>query len=253
MTMSVNFRVLTIRGWGAKYNQIAKDFGYSKRKDMLAGARLDSILKPYPIRNLEKLIRNKIVFTVGSGPSISRHIPLLKKSKGATIICADSAITPLAENGIRPHIIVTDLDGDHRLLKKLGRTKTVFVVHAHGDNIDKLGMVRSFANCVGSTQTRNVGRVQNYGGFTDGDRCVFLAEHFGARKIILLGMDFGKRIGGYSNTKKAERYTKLKKLERGKLLLEWLARQSNAELYTLSKPVAGFKKIDQRRLKLKMQ
>jgi uncharacterized Rossmann fold enzyme len=249
MTMIVNFRVLTIRGWDAKYNQIVKYFGYSKRKDMLAGVRLDSILNPYPIRNLEKLIRKKTVFTVGSGPSISRHIPLLKKIKDVTIICADSAITSLAENGIRPHIIVTDLDGDHSLLKKFGRTDTIFVVHAHGDNIDKLDMVRSFANCVGSTQTRKVGKVQNYGGFTDGDRCVFLAEHFGARKIILLGMDFGQRIGRYSNTKKADRHTKLKKLEHAKALLEWLARQSNAELYTLSKPVAGFKKIDQRRLK----
>lgn len=252
MTMSDNFRVLTIRGWSAKYNQIVRDFGYSKKKDLAAGANLDSILKPYPIKKLEKLIRNKVVFAVGSGPSISRHIPLLKKIKGVTIICADSAITPIVKNGIRPHIIVTDLDGDHSLLKKLGRTKTIFVVHAHGDNINQLEMVRSFANCVGSTQTRKIGKVQNYGGFTDGDRCVFLAEYFGARKIILLGMDFGQRIGRYSNTKRTERHIKLKKLERGKALLEWLAWQSNAELYTLSKPVAGFKKIDQRQLKQKL-
>ncbi len=34
-------------------------------------------------------------------------------------------------------------------------------------------------------------RLLNVGGFTDGDRAVFLAEHSGARRILLWGFDFG--------------------------------------------------------------
>ena len=39
--------------------------------------------------------------------------------------------------------------------------------------------------------------VYNFGGFTDGDRSVFLAEELGASQIILVGMDLGNKIGKY--------------------------------------------------------
>ena len=56
----------------------------------------------------------------------------------------------------------------------------------------------------------------NFGGFTDGDRCVFLAEYFNASKIVLIGMDFGQEIGKYSKHKVMNRKTKIKKLKFGK-------------------------------------
>ena len=71
---------------------------------------------------------------------------------------------------------------------------------------------KKFKNCVGTTQSKSFRKIQNFGGFTDGDRGVFLANHFGAKKIILFGMDFGDRIGKFSNTKKSERKIKLMKL-----------------------------------------
>ena len=40
--------------------------------------------------------------------------------------------------------------------------------------------------------------VHNFGGFTDGDRAVFLAVQLGAKKLILAGMDFGKVVSKYS-------------------------------------------------------
>ena len=36
---------------------------------------------------------------------------------------------------------------------------------------------------------------------------------------------------------------KIKKLRRGKKLLEWLASKNKSGLYTTSKPIKGFKKI----------
>ena len=56
-------------------------------------------------------------------------------------------------------------------------------------------------------------------------------------------MDFGDKIGKYSKKKVMDRKTKLKKLEYGKKLLEWLAKESDSELYTTSKSIKGFKKI----------
>ena len=86
------------------------------------------------------------------------------------------------------------------------------------------------------------------GGFTDGDRGVFLANHFNAKKIILFGMDFGNQIGKFSNTKRADREMKLKKLKIGKDLLIWLSTITKSELFTTSKPIEGFKKISYKEL-----
>ena len=163
--------------------------------------------------------------------------------KKTVIIVADSAIKPVIDNGIKPDIIVTDLDGDEETLKRIGKSKTIFVVHAHGDNISKLNWISNFKNCVGTTQTKPFGKIQNFGGFTDGDRAVFLASYFNAKKIILFGMDFGKRIGKYSNTKQSGRKIKLKKLRKGRSLLEWLALKTKSELFTTSSTITGFKKI----------
>ena len=80
-------------------------------------------------------------------------------------------------------------------IKKIGKTKIPMIVHAHGDNFDKLEMVRGLSNVTGTTQTKKIGKLENFGGFTDGDRCVFLAEYFNAKKIVLIGMDFGQKIG----------------------------------------------------------
>ena len=142
----------------------------------------------------------------------------------------------------------TDLDGDENTIKKISKKKSIFVVHAHGDNIEKLQMVKKIKNCIGTTQTEPFNKIQNFGGFTDGDRGVFLANHFEAKKIILFGMDFGKRIGKFSNTKKSDRDTKLKKLKIGEELLIWLSTITKSELFTTSRSIEGFKKISYKEL-----
>ena len=93
-------------------------------------------------QKITKLIQGKTVFVIGSGPSLSFAIPKLKKFKKSIKIAADSSLKPLLENGIVPDIIVTDLDGDEDAIKKLSKKKSIFVIHAHGDNIKKLQMVK---------------------------------------------------------------------------------------------------------------
>ena len=234
---------MTIKGWESKYREILKDFGYSRKKDIQSCKLLDSLLpKKTRIAEIKDLIEKKPVFVVGAGPSLPSSISILKKHKKITKIVADGATKAIIENGLKPDIVVTDLDGDIKSLKKAGRTNTIMVVHAHGDNSEKIHFVKNFKNCIGTTQTKPLGKIHNFGGFTDGDRCVFLANHFKAKKIILLGMDFGTRIGKYSKTRVISRTTKIKKLRRGKKLLEWLAKKSESNLYSTTK-IKGLTKI----------
>ena len=233
-----------ISGWEKRYFSILKELNYTEKKDKESAIILDSILKKTDtIEKVREIIQGKTVFVIGSGPSLSIAIPKLKKLKKSIKIAADSSLKPLIDNGIIPDIIVTDLDGNEDAIKKISKTKSIFVIHAHGDNIEKLQMVKKMKNCIGTTQTNPFNKIQNFGGFTDGDRGVFLASHFDAKKIILFGMDFGNQIGKFSNTKRSDREIKLKKLEIGKDLLIWLSTITKSELFTTSKPIEGFKKI----------
>lgn len=238
-----------ISGWNTKYKKIIREFGYKKQEDRRAASILNSVLgRQFSTLELKKMLYQKPVFVIGAGPSLKQSIPILKKYTNIIKICADTALGPLVKNGIRPEIVVTDLDGDLNLLKKISKS-SVILVHAHGDNIPQLESVKNFKNCIGTTQTEKIGRISNFGGFTDGDRCVFLASHFCASKIFLFGMDFGTKIGTYSKTKKSERKIKLMKLKYGKMLLEWLAPKTKSELFTLSRQLKGFKKITYQELK----
>ena len=235
---------MMISGWNKRYAEILHEFKYSEKQDTASAIILDSILKKtVPIKKISEQIKGKTVFVIGAGSSLALAIPVLKNFKKAVKIVADSAVKPLVENGIKPDIVVTDLDGDKDSLIKVGKTNSIFVVHAHGDNIARLYLVENFKNCIGTTQSKPFRNIHNFGGFTDGDRAVFLASHFNAKKIILFGMDFGNKIGKYSKTKIISKKTKIKKLRQGKKLLEWIASKNSSDLYTTSKPIKGFKKI----------
>ena len=232
------------REWAKKYSEILQEFNYERKKDLESAKILNSVLKKkFPLHNFEKRIKCKTVFVIGAGPSLASCISTLKKYRNITKIVADGAATALIKGGIRPDIVVTDLDGDQEFLKKASNGGAIMVVHSHGDNIEKLSLATKFKYCLGTTEGKPFGRVHNFGGFTDGDRCVFLAKYFGARKIILFGMDFGSKIGRYSKTKILDRRIKMKKLLNGKKLLEWLASKDSSGLYTTSKPIKGFKKL----------
>jgi uncharacterized Rossmann fold enzyme len=152
------------------------------------------------------------------------------------------AVQFLIENKIKPDIVVTDLDGNYKFLQKAEKNGAILVVHAHGDNTDTLKrLVPKLGKLVGSTQVAPVENVHNFGGFTDGDRSVFLAEEFGAKKIVLVGMDFGNSIGKYSKEKVKDPELKKQKMQAGKRLLEMLAKQSRSQLVdTAPKPIKGF-------------
>ena len=234
---------MTIHGWKTKFNEIRKEFGYTETEDLVSAKKLNLLLKRKSSKKeFQKIIKNKTVFIIGAGPSLSESLKYIKKSKNVTKIVADGAVRALLEKNIKPDILVTDLDGDLESIKKIGKTKIPIIVHAHGDNSNRLEIVKKLSNVTGTTQTREFGKLKNYGGFTDGDRCVFLAEYFNANKIVLIGMDFGRKIGKYSKHRVINRKTKLKKLKSGKMIIEWFATKSKADLYS-TKRMKGYKTI----------
>ena len=234
---------MTIRGWKTQFKEIRKEFGYLEKDDLTSVRKLNSLLKGKNSKNqFQNLIQGKTVFIIGAGPSLTKSLKYIKKSKDVTKIVADGAVRALLEKNIKPDILVTDLDGDLKSIEKIGKTRIPIIVHAHGDNYEKLEIVKKLKNVVGSTQTRKIGKIENFGGFTDGDRCVFLAEYFNASKIVLIGMDFGQKIGKYSKHRIVDRKIKIKKLKFGKKIVEWIGTKSKADLFSTNR-IKGYKII----------
>jgi len=78
---------MTIVGWESKYQDILKDFGYSRKKDTQSCKLLDSLLpKKTPIVKIRNLIENKPVFVIGAGPSLPSCISILKKYKKLLVL-----------------------------------------------------------------------------------------------------------------------------------------------------------------------
>lgn len=235
---------MTLDGWQQKYLEILKEFNYDRSREIRSAKILSALLKnKFQMNDLERKIRNKTVFIIGAGPSLNYSLTYLKKFKSFTKIVADGATQAMLENNMIPDIIVTDLDGNIEFLRKSAESKSIMIVHSHGDNIKKLPYATLFKYCIGTTEDKPFGKIKNFGGFTDGDRCVFLANHFGASKIILIGMDFGTEIGKYSKDRVYNRFVKIKKMKKAKSLLEWLASKSNTDLYTTSQSITGFKNV----------
>ena len=107
---------------------------------------------------------------------------------------------------------------------------SIVIAHAHGDNINSVKKyVPEFKGpIVGSTQIdpKPYENIQNFGGFTDGDRAVYLADHFQAKRIYLVGFDFEGIVGKYSFPENKDYKLKLEKLNWCKYLIELLKKDN---------------------------
>ena len=182
--------------WEPIYQEIIRDMGYDRTRDEYAAGLLSGLLystepsRLAQVQRLEDLIQGKDVLVCGNAPSLRAELNDLETS-GYCIIAADGATAHLLDAGQAPHIIVTDLDGAVEQEIEASRSGAVMVVHAHGDNIEVVRtIVPQLNNIIGSTQTAPLENVYNFGGFTDGDRCVFLAMEFNAASVTLIGFDF---------------------------------------------------------------
>jgi uncharacterized Rossmann fold enzyme len=181
--------------WEPVYTEILQDFGFSRERDEEAGRLLSDLLSTGQKDSLDKassLVYNCAVAVCGNAPNLAAELEgFLRSSIDYTFIAADGATSILLAAGIVPQIIVTDLDGKMEDIIKANRMGSIVVVHAHGDNLDRLReYVPQLMNTIGTTQSRPPQGLYNFGGFTDGDRCLFLAKYLGASEIKLIGFDF---------------------------------------------------------------
>ena len=226
------------KNWESTYNEIVNDFNYSIEADEKAADVLYNLLQQrknlFPINKLRDLINDRKVIIFGSGPSLEKSILHHKKKFIDKLkISADGATTALLKHHIYPDIIVTDLDGEISDQLKTNSEGSITVIHAHGDNIGKIKRyVPEFKGQILGTIQINpepYDLLYNFGGFTDGDRAVYLTDHFRAREIHLIGFDFNNKIGEYSFTEKKDKELKLKKLKWCKYLIDMLNKQNTIQ------------------------
>jgi uncharacterized Rossmann fold enzyme len=215
------------KDWEKLYVRILKDYNFSRKEDERSALLLSKLLaekKVTALAPLRKKLSGKVVTVVGgqlkkAGKWLDRN-PVPHRP----VICCDSATNLMLRRGIIPDIVVTDLDGDVNALVNASRNGAILVVHAHGDNITAVQKTVPLlpGTIIGTTQGRPRRNVRNFGGFTDGDRAVFLAHHFCVKTIILVGFDFR---APYGETGKKAKIMKLNKLRTAKMLIGLIKRK----------------------------
>ncbi len=186
---------MEFKEWKPIYKLILDDMGFDRGQDERAAILLSEMLEIKAMKKngiveidiLRRAIKGRDVLVCGKAPRLKDDIKSTDFKK-YVIIAADGATSILRENGVTPDIIVTDLDGN---MDDEASAGAIMVVHAHGDNMEALRReVPRLKRVIGTTQSEPFKNIYNFGGFTDGDRSVFLAKEMGARSIKLIGFDF---------------------------------------------------------------
>lgn len=173
--------------WEPVYHEICEYFSFDPIEDDRAAHILASLTNKDAFRELESLINGRGITVCGNAPSLKDELGDIS----GVLIAADAASAVLYKNGIIPEVIVTDLDGIDDYAIDLNKNGTILVIHAHGDNIPR---IQSWiTKCEGpvllTTQGKPFDHVYNFGGFTDGDRAVYMAHELNAHEIKLIGFN----------------------------------------------------------------
>ncbi len=152
------------------------NFRYNPYLDFLSGIILSNLLSYDFWSSLPKM---DVVNVIGP-------YKLSQSPEGFNIV-ADSALNYYPG---KADMIVSDLDGP---LDKIIKYKdAIKVIHAHGDNIDKIIDVvpRLKGPILGTTQSIPVRNIRNIGGFTDGDRAIIMGKIMGAKEVRVYGFNW---------------------------------------------------------------
>ncbi|ELZ27450.1 hypothetical protein C475_06010 [Halosimplex carlsbadense 2-9-1] len=159
------------------------------------------------------------VAIVGAGPSLGDELDVVRGAD--SVVAASDAAAAVREAGLGVDCMVTDLDERSDVARELTVEGTPVAVHAHGDNRPALRerVPRLAVEWVlPTTQAAPAGPVVDTGGFTDGDRAAFLADHCGAAQLVFAGWDFDDPDVGPMKARKlvwAERLLRWLEIRRG--------------------------------------
>ncbi|MFB6354670.1 MAG: 6-hydroxymethylpterin diphosphokinase MptE-like protein [Halobacteriales archaeon] len=211
--------------WEPVYAAILDDFGYDRAADERARDRLAELATPFAERRLAALFEGATVAVAGGAATLADELGPARSAD--VVVAASAAADVLIAADVGVDCVVTDLDKSPATAVELAARGVPVAVHAHGDNgpaVERWVPRFDAANLLPTTQAAPVGPVRNYGGFTDGDRGAFLADHFGAARLSFPGWDFDDRSVG------AEKARKLAWAER---LLAWLERRRDERFAVL--------------------
>jgi uncharacterized Rossmann fold enzyme len=190
--------------WASLHDVVRREFGFSHDEDFAAAETLNMILQGFSrgrdevLRDLRKLVKDSRVLVVGAGPSCVKVSGLA--SLYDVVIAADGALRCCRHVGVEPHAVVTDLDGVS--LNDLLSFSGFIVVHAHGDNVERVRLwipLLKEKRVLGTSQVLyTTSNISFSGGFTDGDRAVYLALANDAIEVGLVGFDFEGLVSRYS-------------------------------------------------------
>jgi len=204
--------------WEPLYLQIVKDFGYSVEEDLKSAEILAGLIaeqrRPANVELvMNPLIRGFRFVILGPCPLDGMELGEIRKR----VKTGSYALATVGEGtgnalraGLYPRLIFTDLDGSPQDDIDANSRGAVVVIHAHGDNIAALkGWIPRFQGPIIPTcQCNPPSGINNWGGFTDGDRAYCALKHFRANGIDLFGFDFRNPCG----SKRVDIETKKKKL-----------------------------------------
>ena len=199
------------------YTAILADFGFDRAADERARDVAAELATPLPLDRLGDW-RGETVAVAGAAPRLGDDIALAREAD--VVVAASVAADVLADRGVAVDCMVTDLDKNPETAAELARDGTPVVAHAHGDNVPAVReWVPRLADeaTLATTQAAPVGPVRNVGGFTDGDRAAFLADHLGAAELVFPGWEFDDPTVGPMKARKLDWAARLlRRLERGR-------------------------------------
>lgn len=178
--------------WEPVYEAILADFGFDRAADERARDRFAEILDECDSDDLGRLsVEGSRVAIAGGAGTLSDEFSAVEDADA--VFAAGASLSRLHEAGLTVDCAVTDLDSTPELAVELAHRGTPIVAHAHGDNIpavEEYGPRLAEGALVPTTQAEPSGQVRNVGGFTDGDRAAFLADHLGADELAFPGWEF---------------------------------------------------------------
>jgi len=174
------------------YEAVLADLGFDRTTDEQARDLAAEYARPFEAHRLAVLDGARVAI-VGAAPSLPAALEAFDESTVDAIVAASTAVDTLADHGVRVNLMVTDLDKNIETATELTHNETPVAAHAHGDNIPALREWLPQFDLdwtLLTTQAEPTGAVENFGGFTDGDRAAFLADAFGADELCFLGWQF---------------------------------------------------------------
>lgn len=178
--------------WEPVYEQILADFGFDRAADEHARDRLTDILGgAVTLAPADLDFSGECVAIAGAGPNLEAETE--RAVAADTVVAASTAADRLRDVGVAVDCMVTDLDKNPETVARLTAAGTPVAVHAHGDNVPAVETHVPAAEpsaVLPTTQAAPTEAAFNLGGFTDGDRAAFLADHCGGARLTFPGWDF---------------------------------------------------------------